>query len=132
MPMVTYDSKHETKDEQEKKYYSKCKHYKEETQTHVHEFLGSTKIATENGEEAHNHRFAGVTSEAIFVAGGHVHNYLTNTDFFDHHHEVGGTTGLQVLVGGGKHVHFDCGTSTFDDGHDHDFQFATLIDSPLI
>jgi len=124
MPMVTYGS-------QQEKHNGRC-NGTEETQTHVHEFLGSTMIATENGEEAHNHRFAGVTSEKIFVPGGHVHTYLTNTDFFDHHHEVGGTTGLQVPVGDGKHVHFDFDTTTFDDGHDHDFQFATLIESPLV
>lgn len=33
-------------------------------QTHNHEFLGSTRFA-EEGDDRHNHRFAGVTSEAI-------------------------------------------------------------------
>ncbi|HYF84735.1 MAG TPA: YmaF family protein [Clostridia bacterium] len=114
-----------------KRHEEKCE-YTEEAQTHNHEFLGSTKLASENGEEIHNHRFAGVTSEVIFVPGGHVHTFMTDTDFFDHLHGVGGTTGLQILVGGGKHVHFATGTTTFDDGHDHDFQFATLIDAPLV
>lgn len=52
-------------------------------QTHTHEFLGSTKLASEEEwEEIHNHRFAGVSSEVILVPGGHVHEILVNTDFF--------------------------------------------------
>ena len=131
MPMVKYESRRETDAVQQERHHKRCPS-SDETQTHVHEFLASTMIAAENGEEAHNHRFTGVTSEVIFVPGGHVHNYLVNTDFYDHLHEAGGTTGLQVPVGGGKHVHFDSDTTTFDDGHDHDYQFATLIDSPLV
>lgn len=142
MPMVIFSSSYDTKEVKQKdnapltdnvqqaKHIDKCDNT-EETQTHVHEFLGSTQLASENNE-THNHRFAGVTSQVILVPGGHVHTYLTNSDFFDHLHEVSGTTGLQILVGGGKHVHFDCGTTTFNDGHDHNFQFATLIDSPLV
>lgn len=131
MPMVNFESKRETNAFQQEKQHKKCPPV-DGTQTHVHEFLGSTMIATENGEEAHNHRFAGVTSEVIFVPGGHVHTFMTNTDFFDDHlHEAGGTTGLQVPVNGGRHVHFACGTTTFNDGHDHDFQFATLIENPI-
>lgn len=38
----------------------------EETQTHVHEFLGRTMLASENNE-THNHRFSGVTSEVMLV-----------------------------------------------------------------
>ena len=57
---------------------------------------------------------------------------LTNTDFFEkHHHEIGVITGLQIPVGNGKHVHLVEGNSTLDDGHFHQFQFTTLIDSPL-
>ena len=100
-------------------------------QTHTHEFLGSTKLA-EEGEDRHNHRFAGVTSEEIRIQGGHVHELLVNTDFFDHLHEVGVRTGLQIPVGNGKHVHFATGNTTFNDGHCHKFQFATLINSPLL
>ncbi|OPX90573.1 MAG: YmaF family protein [Pelotomaculum sp. PtaB.Bin104] len=103
----------------------------ETVQSHTHEFLGSTKLA-EEGEDRHNHRFAGVTSEMVLVPGGHVHDFLVNTDFFDHHHEVGGRTCLQIDVGEGKHVHFAKGNSTFVDDHCHVFQFATLIDSPLL
>lgn len=103
------------------------------SQTHTHEFLGSTKLASEEeGEEVHNHRFAGVSSEVILVPGGHVHQILVNTDFFDHLHEVGVRTGLQIPVGNGKHVHFAEGNTTFNDGHCHKFQFATLIEAPLL
>lgn len=130
MPFVTYGYPEKIEEKKCKKCEEKCDKV-EETQTHTHEFLGSTKLVSENGE-VHNHRFAGVTSEAIFVPGGHVHTFMTNTDFFDHLHKVGGTTGLQIPVNGGKHIHFACGTTTFDDGHDHDFQFATLIDSPIV
>ena len=60
------------------------------------------------------------------------HTFMTDTDFFlGHIHGVGGITGLQVPVGGGKHVHFASDTTTFDACHDHDFQFATLIENPL-
>lgn len=131
MPMVNIGSLQETNNTTSKKHHvPKCP-VMEGTQTHDHEFQGSTMLASENNE-IHNHRFAGVTSEAIFVPGGHKHTFLVNSDFFDHHHEVGGTTELQTPVGNGKHVHFAFGTTTFDDGHQHDFQFATLIDSPLV
>ena len=100
-------------------------------QTHVHEYLGSTRIAEEE-EEPHNHRFAGVTSEAIPRGNSHVHQLLGNSDFFeDHLHEVGATTGPAIPVGGGRHVHFVSGTTTLDDGHVHDFIFATLIENPI-
>lgn len=112
-----------------------------DTQTHVHEFLGSTKLAEEE-EERHNHRFAGVTTEEIPVHCSHVHGFSVNTDFFDHHHEVTGLTGLAIEVEEDKHdhldvhehkhVHFAEGTTTEVDGHVHEFQFATLIESPLL
>ena len=103
----------------------------EEEQRHVHEFLGSTKLAEEE-EERHNHRFAGVTGEAISRGRSHFHEIKTNTDFFDHHHEVIIRTGPAIPVGDGKHIHFVEGMTTVEDDHDHDFEFATLIDSPLI
>lgn len=102
-----------------------------ESQTHVHEFTGSTKLA-ELGRDRHNHRFAGVTGEVIPRGNSHVHAILTNTDFLDHHHEVGITTGPAINVGNGKHIHFVRGRTTLDDGHVHQFQFATLIQSPLV
>ncbi|NGQ96465.1 hypothetical protein G3578_14975 [Brevibacillus sp. SYP-B805] len=100
-------------------------------QTHVHEFLGSTKLA-EQGSERHNHRFAGVTGGVIPRGNSHVHAIFTNTDFFDHHHEVVILTGPAIPVGNGKHVHFVKGTTTRDDGHVHAFEFSTLIQKPLI
>lgn len=104
----------------------------EEVQTHVHEFLGSTKLAEEN-EDRHNHRFAGVTSEVIPTPdGSHQHAFFVNTDFFGHHHEVAGITGQAIPVGNNKHVHFVDSITTLDDGHFHEFLFATLIDSPLL
>ena len=120
--------------DQERHNYADCKKPTpppSSTQSHTHEFPGSTKLA-EECDERHNHRFAGVTSEAILVQGGHVHEILVNTDFFDHHHEVGVRTGLPIDVGGGKHVHFAQGNTTFDDDHCHKFEFATLIEAPLL
>jgi hypothetical protein len=100
-------------------------------QTHVHEFLGSV-MNPEEKVEPHNHRFAGISSEAIFVKGGHIHEILTNVDFYESHlHELGVTTGLQIPVGNNRHVHFAYGTTTFNFNHDHNFQFATLIDDPI-
>lgn len=114
-----------------KKYEKECPAPILQTQTHTHEFAGSTEIAGP-AQLQHNHRFAGVTSSVILVGDSHVHTLLTNTDFFFNHlHEVGDTTGPAIDVGDGKHVHFVCGTTTFDAGHDHDFQFATLIEDPL-
>lgn len=99
---------------------------------HVHEFLGSTKLA-EEGEDRHNHRFAGVTGEAIPIRGGsHIHRLLTNTDFFEnHHHELAARTGPAIPVGQGKHVHFVRTRTTVDDGHFHQAEFATLIEDPI-
>ncbi|MGX9135021.1 YmaF family protein [Rummeliibacillus sp. JY-2-4R] len=102
-----------------------------ETQTHVHEFEASTKLA-EEGEDRHNHCFAGVTSEVIPRGDSHVHVLLTNTDFLDHHHEVGIETGPAIDVGDGKHMQFVSGTTTLDDGHIHELEFATLIQQPLV
>ena len=103
-----------------------------QTQTHTHEFLGSTEIDGPTPQLQHNHRFAGVTSSVIPAGNSHVHTLLTNTDFFlNHFHMVGDTTGPAVEVNGGKHVHFVCGTTTLDAGHTHEFQFATLIEDPL-
>ncbi len=102
------------------------------TQTHVHEFEGSTKLAVE-GELRHNHRFAGVTSEVIPQGNSHVHAIFTNTDFFFNHlHEVGVLTGPAIPVGNGKHVHFVEGVTTLNFGHVHEFVFATLIENPLL
>jgi hypothetical protein len=105
---------------------------KQGEQTHVHEFLGSTKLA-EECEDRHNHRFAGVTSEAIPIRdGGHIHALFTDTDFFvNHHHELAAETGPAIPVGDGKHVHFVKARTTMDDGHFHEVAFATLIEDPI-
>jgi hypothetical protein len=97
-------------------------------QAHVHEFLGSTHLA-EAGEDRHNHRFAGVTGEAIPTdKGKHVHDFRSNTDFFEnHHHMVRGKTGVNIELPDEKHVHFVESFTTVDDGHKHEFEFATLI-----
>lgn len=103
----------------------------EPMQTETHEFLGSTRLA-EECDERHNHRFAGITSQRIPIEGGkHIHEFCTNTDFFDHFHEIRGCTGPMIPVGNGKHVHFAEASTTVVDGHVHDLVFATLIDSPL-
>ncbi len=101
-------------------------------QTHTHEFESSTKLA-EEGDDRHNHRFAGVTSEVIPIRGGsHKHTIFTLTDFFGHLHQVAVETGPAIDVGNGKHVHFVCGRTTLDDGHFHEFAFTTLIEAPLL
>ncbi|MCK9861055.1 YmaF family protein [Paenibacillus sp. ATY16] len=102
-------------------------------QRHVHEFQGSTQLA-EEGNDRHNHRFAGVTGQAIPRGNSHVHEIdLTNTDFFNHFHKLKKiTTGPAIPVGRGKHVHFVKGQTTFNDGHVHPFKFSTLIQAPLV
>lgn len=101
------------------------------SQSHVHEFLGSTRIAGPPNRE-HNHRFAGVTSEAVPLPGGdHIHVIFTNTDFAEGHlHEVAVETGPAIPVGANRHVHFAEGFTTIDAGHIHTFIVATLIDDP--
>lgn len=102
-------------------------------QKHVHEFEGSTRLAEEE-EDRHNHRFAGVTGEAILVnAGKHVHNFESRTDFFEnHHHFISGRTGPNIELPNGKHIHYVNSFTTVNDGHRHQFEFASLIGpSPL-
>ncbi|BAU26883.1 YmaF-like protein [Aneurinibacillus soli] len=99
-------------------------------QRHTHEFLGSLKLA-EMGIDRHNHRFAGVTGQAIPRGRSHVHVISTNTDFFGHFHQVKIVTGPAIPIGNGKHIHFVKGQTTLVDGHLHRFAFATLIENPL-
>lgn len=111
---------------------SKGKYTTTRRQTHVHEFLGSTKLA-EQGNDKHNHRFAGVTGQAIRRGKSHVHIIRTNTDFLNHHHRLQRiVTGPAIPVGNGKHIHFVTGQTTLNDGHVHNFNFGTLIDKPLV
>lgn len=104
-----------------------------QVQRHVHEFEGSTRLA-EEGADRHNHRFAGVTGQAIRVGKSHVHEIdLTKTDFLNHFHNLKKIrTGPAIQVGNGKHVHFVTGRTTLNDGHVHQFKFATLIQAPLV
>ncbi len=107
-------------------------------QTHTHEYTSSTKLAEED-DDRHNHRVSGVTSEAIPIPGGnHVHAIKDNTDFFDHHHEIAVTTGPAIVLNPRapmaeqKHVHLVQGFTTEVDDHVHAFDFATLIQAPLL
>lgn len=104
----------------------------EEEQTHVHEFLGSTRLA-ELEEEPHNHRFAGVSCEVKCIGDDqHVHEIKTRTDFFnDHFHDICVRSCPAICVGEERHVHFVMGTTEVSDGHVHQFIFATLIENPI-
>ncbi|GEM_PF-251728 len=104
-----------------------CRH---EVQTHVHEYNGSTKSGCVDCSNIHNHRFAGVTGEAIPYRNSHVHKLETNTDFYNHYHEICDTTGPAIYVGNGKHVHFVKGRTSRDNDHTHEYIFATLIEAP--
>lgn len=106
-------------------------------QSHVHEFLGSAEMAGEGGGR-HTHRAAGMTGEAIYVPGSHVHRLAAGTDFFDHYHELRVITGpATFLLDRGarksdrKHVHFVEGFTSSVDGHRHALSFATLVEAPL-
>lgn len=109
-----------------RKYYSD-----DGIQTHVHEFLGSTRLPGER-VEPHNHRVAGVTGEAIpLQCGNHKHRLCTNTDFYEgHYHELAAETGPAISVGKGRHVHFVKALTTVDADHFHEIIFATLIEDP--
>lgn len=98
---------------------------------HVHEIVGSTFIA-ERCEDAHNHRFATVSGEAIPYRGSHVHRITFRTDSFDgHFHEFTGTSSPAIPVADGRHIHFAKAATTEADGHTHEFRVGTLIDDPI-
>lgn len=102
-------------------------------QRHVHEILGSTGI-TRECNDCHNHRFVTVSGEAIPIPNcdDHYHEVTFRTDFADdHYHEFCGKSSGAVYVGNGKHVHFTSAFTNEADGHNHAFQAATLIDSPI-
>lgn len=97
---------------------------------HVHEIIGSTQIA-ERCDDAHNHRFATVSGEAIPFQGSHVHEISFRTDSNDGHvHEFTGTSSIAIPVGDGRHVHFANACTTQSDGHAHAFRVASLINDP--
>lgn len=102
----------------------------EKEQTHVHEFLGSTKLA-ELKEDPHNHRFAGVSGQAIPCGYSHIHLIKARTDFVDHFHEIIAKTGPAIKVGEGRHVHFVDADTKVEDNHIHELIFATLIEAPI-
>jgi len=106
--------------------------YCESEQKHVHEYVGSVKLAELNSDDVHNHRFAGVTGEAVPCKGSHIHRILTRTDFFnDHFHIIDVFTGPAIPVGNGRHVHFVYACTKERDGHKHMFRIATLIENPI-
>jgi len=108
--------------------YNRCK---PRPQRHVHEILGSVQIAEPN-EDAHNHRFATVSGQAIPFKDSHIHEVRFRTDFYeDHFHEFMGKTGPAIPVGDGRHVHFLESVTSVNDGHKHEFRVATLIDNPI-
>ncbi len=99
-------------------------------QRHVHEVLGSVRVA-ELKEDPHNHRFAGVSGEAILMPGGHVHEVCIRTDFYeDHFHMITAKSGPAIPVGENRHVHFLEGMTSAEDGHCHMLLVASLIDNP--
>lgn len=111
--------------------YNKCDCEKDKKiQRHVHEILGSVLVA-ERKEDAHAHRFAGVSGEAIPLPNGdHVHKIKIRTDFYgDHYHEICGVSSGAIKVGD-RHVHFVKAATTVDDGHCHKFRVASLIEDP--
>lgn len=98
---------------------------------HVHEILGSTYIA-ERCEDAHNHRFATVSGEAIPYKGSHVHNVKFSTDSYDgHRHEFSGQSSVAIPIADGKHVHYANANTSANDGHTHKFKLASLINNPI-
>lgn len=98
---------------------------------HNHEITGSTKLAG-CCDNAHNHRFATISCEAIPRDGSHVHEIKFSTDSCDgHHHEFCGTSGKAIDVGCGHHVHFTKGCTSSDAGHKHEFEVGSLIEDPV-
>lgn len=111
-------------------YNQNCEDH--EKQKHVHELTGSVKNFRKC-DECHNHRFCTMTGEAIYSKDkkDHVHEVEFRTDFDDEHfHEFYGKTSGAIEVGDGRHVHFLKDFTKEKDGHRHEFQAATLIDSP--
>lgn len=100
-------------------------------QQHVHEALGSVKLARRMSDP-HNHRFAAISSEARIIDGGdHVHDLKFLTDSYEgHNHEFYGKTGGAIKAGS-RHVHFLKSVTTVSDGHFHVFEMATLIEDPI-
>ena len=100
------------------------------TEDHNHEIQGSVRLAGE-GCEAHNHRFATVSGNAIDVGQSHVHDVTFTTDTYDgHKHEFCGRTSIGYPTGCG-HVHYLNDVTTCEGGHSHTFRVTTNIEDPL-
>ena len=102
-------------------------------QNHVHEFAGSTRVVDYDNGEEHNHRFAGVTGDAIQCRGSHVHKMVTRTDNYNgHYHVIDVVTGPAIPVGNGlRHIHYVFACTTDREGHNHSFRIGTLIENPI-
>lgn len=101
-------------------------------QKHVHELVGSTKVFG-RCNDCHNHRFTAVSGEAIYTKDkrSHYHEVKCTTDFSDgHYHDICAKTSCDIDVGNGKHVHFIKAFTENEDCHKHEFQAASLIESP--
>lgn len=101
-------------------------------QRHVHEILGSTRIA-EAQTDPHNHRFAAITGEAIPSGNSHVHRLDTRTDFYeDHFHFIcAAVSGPAINVSEERHVHLFEANTNVEDGHFHELLAGTQIDNPI-
>lgn len=96
---------------------------------HRHEIQGSVRVA-EHDCEAHNHRFAGISGEAIPMGQSHVHEVRFTTDTYENHdHEFCGRTSPAYPICGG-HVHYLESTTSRDDGHCHSFRVISNIEDP--
>lgn len=95
-------------------------------QSHNHEFVGGVMIA---GDTPHYHLVAGVSSEAIPITGGHVHEINVDTTFDTNHlHQIKVRTGLPINIGNDHHVHRIDGNTTRDLNHTHKFEFSSFSD----
>jgi hypothetical protein len=112
--------------------YGECCPRCPKEQTHVHEVLGSVRIA-EAATDPHNHRFAVVSCEVIPIGTcDHAHEVKFRTDFYeDHFHEFTGRTQGAIPVGDGRHVHFLDSVTEESERHRHKFRVATLINDPI-
>jgi hypothetical protein len=95
-------------------------------QRHVHEVQGSVDVAGQK-KDAHTHRFATVSGEALpFGCGDHFHEVKFRTSFDDEHfHCFYGDSSGAIPVGNG-HVHKVESVTSKNDGHKHRFNATTL------
>lgn len=104
----------------------------EKEQRHVHEFLGSTRLAEVCEEDVHNHRVACISGPAVGRENDHVHKIETRTDFFnDHFHHIEVCSGPPIKVCENRHIHFVYAVTSCNDGHRHKLILGTLIENPI-